>query len=144
MLYFIVSVVVIIAMLANVSEAEVTEPNPPTGSIDVLIVSAVVSCVSKAVLGGLRRHFANIGTIHFVVPTSLVTECRTMEDVVCHDENQILDWERSWVPGKNRHGWSADPSRRGWYYQQLVKILASQRIPLSQFCFVGRRQRAGP
>lgn len=131
MLYFIVSVVVIIAILAKVSEAEVTEPNPPTGSIDVLIVSGVVSCVSKAVLSGLRRHMANIGTVYFVVPTSFVTECRTMEDVVCHDESQILDWERSWVPGENRHGWSALPSRRGWYYQQLLKMLAFQRIPLA-------------
>ncbi len=131
MFYLIVSVVVILAFLANVSEAEVTEPNPPSdGSIDVLIISGTVSCVSKAVLRGLRQHMSNVGTLHFVVPTFLVLECRTMEDVICHDENQILNWERSWVP-KNRHGWSPSPARRGWCYQQLVKILAFQRIPLT-------------
>ena len=43
---------------------------------------------------------------------------------------RIIYWTENAVGSlvKNRLGWSALPSRRGWYYQQLVKLLAYQRI----------------
>ena len=98
--------------------------------LDVLIVSNVVGPVITVVLSGLRRHIANIGTIHVVVPRNLVSACQAkLQDAMCHDENTVLDWERSWLSGRNRHGWAADSTRRAWYYQQLLKMLAFQRIP---------------
>lgn len=100
-------------------------------SVDAVIVSNYVNCVTRAVVDGLCSHLQNIGRVHVIVPVNALLACTALPNVTCHDENTILNPETSWVYGQNRLGWTAAGSRRAWYYQQMLKLFAFQRIELS-------------
>lgn len=101
------------------------------GQVDVLMVSNYINCVTRAVINGLKSHLENIGNIHVIVPQRELLACNSVNEIICYEEHKILNPETSWISKKNKFGWTSAPSRRGWYYQQMLKLLAFQRIQLS-------------
>eukprot|EP00450_Noctiluca_scintillans_P039249 CAMPEP_0194479222 /NCGR_PEP_ID=MMETSP0253-20130528/2410_1 /TAXON_ID=2966 /ORGANISM="Noctiluca scintillans" /LENGTH=357 /DNA_ID=CAMNT_0039318407 /DNA_START=12 /DNA_END=1085 /DNA_ORIENTATION=+ len=99
---------------------------------DVLLVSGSATCVLEKVVEGLRRHLYGLGSIHIVVPPVWLRVCESLGQVSCHNEDSVLNFNTTWLSGvSNALGWTPLASRRGWYYQQLLKLMAFQTIPLS-------------
>jgi len=103
---------------------------------DVVIVSGSVTCVLELVVGGIRRFLSRSGTIHIVVPDEILLQCLDIEAVTCHRETQILARDSVNLTSKNSMGWQGTSTRTKWYYQQLLKLLAYERIELSSDFFL--------
>jgi hypothetical protein len=103
------------------------EPKRP---VDVLIPSASVDCTLEKTIERLLSFLLDVRRIFIVLPESEISACEGMTDkyalqshITCFPEQSVLSFSDVAFNVTNPKGWTADSSRLGWYYQQLLKLL---------------------
>ena len=97
--------------------------------VDVLIPSLAMDCALEHAINGLSRFLQDLRNIYILLPESGKLPCQAKFErmevhskVTCISENSVFSRSSAALNVTNSNGWIADTSRRGWYYQQLLKL----------------------
>jgi hypothetical protein len=100
--------------------------------VDVLIPSVAVHCALEHTVEGLLHFLHDIRDVYIVLPEVEVSICQATFQhskvlphgkVTCVSELSVLSRSSLELDSANSQGWVAARSRRGWYYQQLLKLM---------------------
>jgi hypothetical protein len=102
-------------------------------SVDVVLISNHVSCITRSAIASLAELLdPPLRHVHVVVPDALVPACADAlgKRARCHAERALVELGRDEIIAVlTAKGWGADIARRRamWYYQQVLKLT----LPLS-------------
>ncbi|CAN0432149.1 unnamed protein product, partial [Ectocarpus fasciculatus] len=104
-----------------------------TQTHDIVMVVGRWTCSSDLALGALVKHLkVPIGLIYVIGPPPVAEACSAVQatytNLLCVPEEYILPM--SVITTTNAKNFTILPIRKGWYYQQMLKLLAVYALPL--------------